>query len=367
MAAISVLVEGGCDPIAVARGVLVREGEALLGLARRIDGEFTAAVELLLSAAGSVLVTGMGKAGLVGQKISATLASTGTRSHFLHPAEAVHGDLGRIGGGDVVLALSHSGETAELTAILPSLRAWRTPLVAITGRPHGTLARSADIVLELGPLEEACPHGLAPTTSTTAMLALGDALAVAASQMRGFRREDFARFHPGGSLGRRLGRVEDEMRPLAECRVARDRDSVRSVFVQRRRPGRRSGAIMLLDDDGRLAGIFTDSDLARLFENRRDAELDGPVSGVMTRSPKVVAAGTRLVEAVQLMAASKISELPVVDADHRPLGMLDVTDLVPLWPDAETAKLAQAASSLTTDTPEPAVTLPFPNSAGERT
>jgi arabinose-5-phosphate isomerase len=298
-----------------------------------------------------VIVAGMGKAGLIGQKIAATLASIGVRSQFVHPAEAIHGDLGRIHASDVAIVLSQSGETAETNRILPSLREFGVPIIALTCRRQSALARASDVVIDLGPLEEACPLGLAPTTTTTVMLAAGDALAVVASRMRGFSREDFARFHPGGSLGRKLSRVEDEMRPIEQCRVASDTDSVRSVFVHGRQQGRRSGAIMLVDRDGRLSGLFTDSDLARLFENHHESAFDEPIASVMTRSPKTARRGTRLMDAVDLMAAHKISELPVVDDSGVPLGMLDVTDIVGLFPD-ETSKGGTVLPA----------TLPFPTS-----
>jgi arabinose-5-phosphate isomerase len=216
-------------------------------------------------------------------------------------------------------------------------------------------------VVELGTLDEACPLGLAPTTSTTAMLAVGDALALSVSQMRGFGRADFARLHPGGSLGRRLAKVEDEMRPLAACRVAQQTCSVRDVFVGRRLVGRRSGAIMLIDADGKLSGIFTDSDLARLFECRRDAEFDRPIAELMTRDPKSVIAGTPLLDAVHVMADKKISELPVVDGGGRPVGMLDVTDVVGLMPE-ESTNFAPAEAGDAAGVENSPPTLPFANS-----
>lgn len=321
------------EQLRLARDIVRQEGDALVRLSRGLDESFCDAAALLVGCRGNVLVSGMGKAGHVGRKIAATLASTGTRSFFLHPAEAVHGDLGRVQAGDVALVLSQSGETAEVVQILPSLAAVEVPVVAITARATSTLARHAQVTLSLGNLQEACPLGVAPSTSTTAMLALGDALALVACAMRGFRREDFARYHPGGSLGRHLARVEEAMRPLAECRVAGEHETVRSVFVERRRPGRRSGAIMLVDAAGKLSGIFTDSDLARLLENRRDSEIDGPIARLMTRNPKTISVGTLLTDAVKLMATKKISELPVVDPTGVPLGMLDVTDIVTLVPE----------------------------------
>lgn len=310
------------------REVVRAEAAALSGLADRLDEDFCRAVDLLLDCRGSVIVTGMGKAGLIGQKITATLASTGTRAHFLHPAEAVHGDLGRVRADDVVLALSQSGETEELTRILPSLAALDVPLLAITGQPGSALGQAARITLDLGPLREACWLGLAPSTSTTAMLAMGDALALVVSRCRQFDQRDFARFHPGGSLGRQLATVEEVMRPLSECRVAPQTQSVREVLVGSSRPGRRTGAIMLVDAAGMLTGLFTDSDLARMLERNQDAALDAPIEQVMTRQPTTVRLGTRFKQAVATLAARKISELPVVDAANRPIGLLDITDVV---------------------------------------
>ena len=297
---------------------------------------------------GSVIVSGIGKAGLIGQKVMATLASTGTRSHFLHPAEAMHGDLGRIHADDVALVLSQSGETEEIVRLLPSLVEFGVPIVAVTCRAESTLARAAAATIDLGPLEEACGLGLAPSTSTTAMLAVGDALALVVSRMRDFRREDFARFHPAGSLGRKLSKVEHYWRPLAQCRVASEGRTVREVFATVSVPGRRTGAIMLVDVGGRLSGIFTDSDLARLFENRRDHELDGPIRDVMTPRPTTIRAGSMMADAVALLAQRKISELPVVDAVGRPVGLIDVTDVVGLLPaeaiEGETGGLPSAVS-----------------------
>jgi arabinose-5-phosphate isomerase len=276
----------------------------------------------------------MGKAGLIGQKIAATLSSLGTRSHFLHPAEALHGDLGRIHADDVVLIFSQSGETLEVVRLLPSLATLGVSVIAVTCRSQSTLARATAVCLDLGPIEEACPLALAPTTSTAAMLAVGDALALVVSQMRGFEAADFARYHPGGSLGFRLSRVEEHMRPPAECRIARDDETVREVLSRLSRPGRRTGAIMLTDAAGRLSGLFTDSDLARLFERGREAALDGPIGAVMTPNPKCVVAGTQMSEAVELLARHKISELLVVDAARRPIGLIDITDVVAHLPSA---------------------------------
>lgn len=314
---------------AFGRSVIQREAESLLRIAHDLDEHsFERAVSLLHACRGNVIVSGMGKAGLIGQKIAATMASTGTPSHFLHPAEAIHGDLGRVQTGDIALMLSHSGETEEVVKLLPSLAFSRVPVLAITGRPTSKLAQGAAIVLSLGNLEEADPLGLAPTTSTTAMLALGDALAVAVSRRKSFRPEDFARYHPGGSLGRKLARVEEVMRPLRTCRLARQNQTVRDVFVSQGKPGRRSGAILVRNHDDRLVGIFTDSDLARLLETQRDAQLDQPISTVMTSGPVTVRHGTSLAVAIRELQTRKISELPIVDEQGRPIGLIDITDVV---------------------------------------
>jgi arabinose-5-phosphate isomerase len=345
------------EQVRLGREILRTEGQALLGLGAHLGDEFCSAIEVLFRCRGSVIVCGIGKAGLVGQKIAATLASTGTRSHFLHPSEAIHGDLGRVHHDDAVLMLSFSGETEEITRLLPSLRA--VPIVAVTGNSRSALARAAAVTLTLGHLREACTLGLAPSTSTTAMLALGDALALVMARMRNFGPHDFVRFHPGGSLGRKFAKVDEVMRPLAECRVAPDSRSVRDVFIQVSRPGRRTGAIMLIDGLGALTGIFTDSDLARLLEQDRDACIDGPVRDVMTRSPRTVSSGSLISQAIEILAERKISELPVIDAAGQPLGLIDITDLVGWLPvDGSEEDLAPAAESLPADGP---LTVRFPN------
>jgi arabinose-5-phosphate isomerase len=324
---------GAEEQLAYGSEVIRLEAQALLQLAARLDQRFAEAAELLFHCRGSVIVSGMGKAGLIGQKLAATLASTGTRSHFLHPAEAVHGDLGRVHASDAVLALSKSGQTEELLRLLPTLTRLRVPVIAITADAQSPLGRAARVVLELGPLKEACSLGLAPSTSTTAMLAIGDALALVVSRMRAFKHEDFYVFHPAGNLGKQLSRVEERMRPREACRIAPDAASVREVFVSHSLPGRRSGAIMLTSADGKLSGIFTDSDLARLFESRRDEALDGPIRNVMTSRPRTVTVGAMLADAVEIMAERKISELPVVDQEGRPVGLIDITDVVGMMPE----------------------------------
>jgi arabinose-5-phosphate isomerase len=321
------------EQLRLAREIVRTEGQTLLALADRLGEEFCHAVALLASIRGSVIVSGMGKAGLIGQKIAATFASTGTRSHFLHPSEAIHGDLGRLHAEDVALVLSFSGQTEEIVRILPALRDLRVPIVAVTGQAESALARQAVITLDLGSIGEACPLGLAPTASTTAMLALGDALALVLSRMRGFSSEDFARFHPGGSLGRKLARVEDAMRPLTQCRVARHDQSLREALVDQSRPGRRTGALMVVDHAEVLVGIFTDSDLARLLEANRDAAIDGPLADVMIHSPATITLGELLSTACELLSRRKISELPVVDQAGKPLGLIDITDVVGIAPE----------------------------------
>jgi arabinose-5-phosphate isomerase len=321
------------EQLRYARDIVQIEARAVQQIAARLDQEFCRATELLFEVNGSVIVTGMGKAGIIGQKLAATLASTGTRSHFMHPAEAIHGDLGRIHHQDVVVILSQSGETEEIVRLLPSLRSFGVPIIAVTARSTSSLGRASTVTLELGPLQEACALGLAPSTSTTAMLALGDALALVTSRMRGFRPEDFARFHPGGSLGRKLSKVEDIMRPLEQCRVAYDAQTVREVYAAQSFPGRRIGAIMLVGVDERLTGIFTDSDLARLFESRRDDAFDRPIRHVMTAQPRSVELGSMTDDAVAIMAERKISELPVTDAGGVPVGMVDITDIVGMIPE----------------------------------
>jgi arabinose-5-phosphate isomerase len=327
------------EQLRLARDIVRSEGQALLGLADRLGEEFCRAIDHLFHCRGSVIVSGMGKAGLVGQKIAATLASTGSRSHFLHPGEAYHGDLGRVHHDDVVLMLSFSGETEEITRLLTSLHA--VPIVAITGNPTSTLARQSAVNLDLGPIREACTLGLAPSTSTTAMLALGDALALVMSRMRRFSPRDFVRFHPGGSLGRKLAKVDELMRPLDECRLDEDTQTVREVFVAVSRPGRRTGAIMLTDARGVLTGVFTDSDLARLLETRRYASIDQPVREVMTRSPRNIESGSGMDKAVEILADRKISELPVVDSVGRPIGLIDITDVFGLLPRESVAEADQ--------------------------
>jgi arabinose-5-phosphate isomerase len=320
------------DRLDFARRVLRAEAAAVEAVAGRLDAGFEQVAGLLFRCRGRVAVTGIGKSADVGQKLVGTLNSTGTRAYLLDATRAVHGDLGMVHPDDVALFLSHSGESEELLRLLGPLRQLAAAVTAITGSGDSTLARSADAAIVYGPVTEACPLALAPSTSTTVMLALGDALAFTLLEQRQFTAEDFARFHPAGSLGRKLAAVEAYMRRGPELRIAPATETVRSVFARVRHRGRRTGAIMLVDGAGRLAGLFTDSDLARLFENRADDALDRPIERVMTKRPVVIGPDARMGEAIDLLRARKISELPVVDADGRPVGMLDITDLIGLEP-----------------------------------
>lgn len=310
------------------REVVAAEASALARVASVLGAAAVEAAERIAQCRGCVVVTGVGKAGWVGQKLVATLGSTGNRAHFLHPSEAIHGDLGRVGSDDVVLAISNSGRSEEVLRIAPHLRHHSAGLIAMTGNTNNPLADLADLVVAVGDHAEADPMGLAPTTSTTVMMAVGDGIAVWASRLVGFQSTDFARFHPGGSLGHKLAPVNRMMRPVSECRTAPATATVRETMVASARAGRRTGAVMLLDEAGRVVGLFTDSDLARLLENRRDASLDGSIADVMTTRFQSVESGMLLVEAIEILKGRRISELPVVDAAGRPIGMLDITDVI---------------------------------------
>jgi arabinose-5-phosphate isomerase len=315
------------DRLAYARQIVRAEAAALEQVAARLDESFLQAVDLIYHCSGRIALTGAGKSADVGQKMAGTLNSTGTRAYVLDATRAVHGDLGMVHPNDVVLILSHSGESDEVVRLLAPLKAMAAAVIALTGNRASTLAAQADIALVLGPLEEVCPLRLAPSTSTTAMIAVGDALAFVLSRMRSFSHEDFARFHPAGSLGRKLIKVDAVMRRGDEMRLALETDSVRAVFGRPRKSGRRTGAVILTDPAGRLTGLFTDSDLARLFEQRRDGALDRPVREVMTARPFTVVSGSRVADAAELMRRHRISELPVLDPDGRAIGVLDITDL----------------------------------------
>jgi arabinose-5-phosphate isomerase len=302
------------------------EARALQGLAARQGEGFVAAVRAMLATRGRTVVMGMGKSGHVGRKIAATLASTGTPAFFVHPAEASHGDLGMVIEGDVVLAISNSGESEELAAILPAIRRLGVTLVAMTGKPQSSLAQHADVVISSAVEEEACPLNLAPTASTTAQMALGDALAVALLDARGFREEDFARSHPGGSLGRKLLMHVHELMRSGDAvpRVAPDADF---MTLLREMTGKGLGFAAVVDDAGRALGIFTDGDLRRLIE--RGVELRSlQARDVMHPGPKLVRADALAVDAAEVMERHRITSVLVVDADQRLIGALNSNDLM---------------------------------------
>ncbi|NYS59236.1 KpsF/GutQ family sugar-phosphate isomerase [Vreelandella salicampi] len=302
------------------------EQAAIGGLQAKLDTQFDCACELILACHGRVVVTGMGKSGHIAGKIAATLASTGTPAFFVHPGEASHGDLGMITRSDVVLALSNSGETAEVNALLPLLKRLGVPLISMTGRMHSTLARHAEAHLDSGVEREACPLDLAPTSSTTAALALGDALAVALLEARGFTAEDFALSHPGGTLGKRLLlRVKDVMHTGERLPQVSLGSPLRDALLEITRKG--LGFTCVTDDQGRLAGVYTDGDLRRTLDQHHDLRTLC-VDEVMTRPGKRIAANVLAAEAVHLMEESKITALAVVDDQQRPIGALHMHDLL---------------------------------------
>lgn len=321
------------DRLERAAEVLRLEARTIAGLEAHLGPSFERAIDLVLDCRGMVVVSGMGKAGLVGAKISATLASTGTPSLFLHPGEALHGDLGRIRGDDVLLALSNSGETDEVKALLGPARAIGATILAMTGAPDSTLARRSDCVLDIGSVPEACPLGLAPTASTSAMLALGDALAMVVLAERGFRQEDYARYHPAGSLGRRLMRVEEAMRRGDELPLVATGTAVRDVAVTMGNTPGRPGAAIVVDGDGRLVGIYTDGMLRRLLVDDRPTEhLTEVIDAHMGVDPKTVRPDQLVDEAVRILREHKIDQVPVIDDDGRPVGLLDIQDVIAMRP-----------------------------------
>jgi arabinose-5-phosphate isomerase len=313
------------SPLHSARRTLEIEARAVQALADRLDDGFTRAVELILACAGRVVVSGIGKSGHVARKIASTLASTGTPAFFVHPAEASHGDLGMITAQDVMIALSNSGESAELLAIVPLVKRQGARLVAVTGDPRSSLAREADVHLDAGVAEEACPLGLAPTASTTAALAMGDALAVALLEARGFGVEDFARSHPGGTLGRRLlTHVSDVMR-IGDAVPAVPRTALLpQAILEISRKG--MGMTAVVEPDGRVAGIFTDGDLRRTLEKPIDVR-SLPITQAMTARPRTIRPERLAAEAVKLMEDHRISQILVVDQDSRLVGALNMHDL----------------------------------------
>jgi len=310
----------------LARKVLKTEADAILGLMDRLDGDFERAVQLLFECRGRAIVTGMGKSGIICRKIAATLSSTGTSAYFLHPAEAIHGDLGTIREEDVVVALSHSGETEELVRLLESIRRIGARLIAMTGDPSSTLAKAADVTLNCGIAEEACPLNLVPTASTTAALALGDALAMTLLVRKGFREEDFASLHPGGKLGRRLMRVEHVMHSGTAAPIVRMSTPMHDVFHEM--SDKRLGMTCVIDEHGRLAGIFTDGDLRRLMIASADV-LSLTAGDVMKRNPRTIRREMLAVEALRIMETHKITSVVVASESGDVEGVVHLHDL---WP-----------------------------------
>jgi len=308
-----------------ARKVLQIEARALADLVDRLDARFVQAVEILFACRGRVVVAGMGKSGIIGQKISATLSSTGTPSFFLHPAEAYHGDLGRLVRNDVLLALSYSGETEELVRLLDTVKRLAIPLVTLTGNPNSTLAQASEVVIDVGIREEACPLGLAPTASTAAMLAVGDALAMALLEKRGFSEEDYAALHPGGGLGIRLRRVEHVMHTGDQIPRVKPETSLPDVIYEM--SNKKLGHTAVVADDNRLLGIISDGDLRRFFQREGGRALSLTAADCMTRTPVTIGRKELATRALNLMEGRKITSLLVVDAAGRLEGVVHIHDL----------------------------------------
>jgi arabinose-5-phosphate isomerase len=309
------------------RRVIDIEQQGLQAVAARIDGAFSSACRIILACAGRVVCTGMGKSGHVARKIAATLASTGTPAFYMHPGEAGHGDLGMVTDADVLLALSYSGESDELLMLLPVLKRQGNPLIAMTGRPQSTLASAAEVHLDVSVPAEACPLHLAPTASTTASLAMGDALAVALLEARGFTADDFARSHPAGALGRRLLlHIADVMHAGDEIPMVREQASLGDVLVEMSR--KRLGMTAVVDDDGRLLGLYTDGDLRRTLADPAIDVRSARIVEVMTRTPVTIGSDALAVEAARLMETHKINALLVVDATQHVVGALNIHDLL---------------------------------------
>ncbi len=313
-----------------ARKVLRIESAAIAELVNRIDDEFERAVEMVLNSRGRVVVTGMGKSGLIGKKIAATFASTGTPALFLHPAEGIHGDLGMVMRGDTVIAISNSGETEELSRMLPSFKRLGIKIIALTGNRESSLAKNSDVVIDVGVKEEACPLGLAPTASTTATLAMGDALAVALLDKRGFREEDFACFHPGGALGKKLLlRVLDLMHTGGDIPVVSEATLIKDAIYEI--SSKKMGVTSVLDPSGRLVGVISDGDLRRWMEKTEKTGenlLTKKAGDIMTRNPKVMSKEALAAEAVAVMEKNSITCLIVTDHEKKPEGVIHLHDLL---------------------------------------
>jgi len=308
-----------------ARKVLEIEAKALAELPSRLDQRFIQAVETLYACRGRVVVTGMGKSGLIGQKISATLSSTGTPSFFLHPAEALHGDLGSLVRHDVLVALSYSGETEELLRLLDTVKRLSIPLILFTGSPASSLGQASDVVIDVGIHEEACPLGLAPTASTTAMLAMGDALAMALLEKRGFNEEDYAALHPAGGLGFKLRRVENVMHGGSQMPRVKPQTQMPDVIYEMSKKG--LGLATVVDDGDRLLGFISDGDLRRFIEREGNKALGLTAADCMTRSPSTIGRKELATRALSLMEARKITALPVVDSSGKLEGVVHIHDL----------------------------------------
>ena len=312
--------------IQLAKKVLSVEAEAVKKLIPRINRDFKRALDLLEQCSGRVIITGMGKPGFIGRKIAATLASTGTPSLFLHPAEAIHGDLGMVTKQDVVVAISNSGETEEITRLLSTLKKIGAKLIALTGNLKSTLAKNSDVVLNIGLTKEACPWNLAPTASTTAALAMGDALAVCLAKRKGFREEDFAFLHPGGSLGKKLIKVQDLMRQGKQNPMILGTATVEEALLAI--TSAKSGSCTIVDRKGKLKGIFTDGDLRRNLKSNGVSILKKKIEPLSTKRPTAIEENRLAGEALQILRDCKIDELPVVNAKGRVVGLLDVQDLL---------------------------------------
>lgn len=312
-----------------AKEVIQAEAEAIASVKPIVDASFAQACKMIYECTGSCIVSGIGKAGIIGRKISATLASTGTPSHFLHPAEAVHGDLGRLRKNDVVVVLSYGGETDEITRLINMVKQLQIPLIAVTGGSDSTLCKYSDVALCMGQMSEACPLGVAPSVSTACMLAVGDALAFTVMKARNFSVEDYVRFHPGGSLGARLMTVEQSMmfKPGEKLPIAEITDTVGRV-LEKTGDLKRHGAVMVVDEKGRLAGIITDADLRRLMTRHGHAAFDLQAGKIMTAGCKRIRADALAAEATAIFHKYRIDDLPVVDAQDRPVGLIDVQDIV---------------------------------------
>lgn len=309
-----------------AKQIIAVEAEAVKRLSRFVGKSFVKAVDLMAACEGRVIVTGMGKPGFIAGKIAATLASTGTPSFFLHPAEAIHGDLGMVTRKDVMLAISQSGETEEILRMVATVKKIGTPLIALTSNTKSSLARHSDLVIDLGVTKEACPLNLAPSASTTASLAMGDALALCLLKKKGFRTEDFAVLHPGGSLGKKLLKVSDIMRRGKANPIVPTGTTVRQALLKI--TSARAGSCTVVDKKGKLVGIFTDGDLRRHLRQDGENILDAPVDAVATRRPTTIQKDRLAAEAIHCLNTKRIDELPVVDESQKVVGLLDVQDLL---------------------------------------